>query len=427
MTSAGDSEADEGVASRPRGRPEPRGGGTSALQRGVRFACLDGYRALAALAVVAFHVLSYARLRGSTRFDDVWMRLGNYGVSVFFLLSGFLLWRPFVVEHFGGPAPRTTSEYLRARLARLGPAYWTALAALLFSFGLARAGSAGDLLTYAGFAQTYRAGTAFGGLAVAWTLCVEASFYVLLPVLAWGLRRWNGRRGHPGTSPLATQLVVLASLYLVAVLWRSAMVFGQPDLGRAMLWLPAYLDWFALGMLLAVAHTWVASGGVPPRPISALAASPWLCWLFALGLFGVSTQLGIPAGFQPATPAQTMGRFLLNGTSALLLLVPGVLGDQHAGPIRRALRSRPLVWLGSVSYGIYLWHTIWLRQVEAWVAEGDHPGAALAVLATVVTLTLVTATISFEMIEKPALRLGRRPRHRHAPSRARDPGLAAAP
>lgn len=405
----------------PACRPEPS---SNAVER---FGCLDGYRALAALAVVAFHVLSYARLRGSTVLDDVWLRLGNYGVTIFFLLSGFLLWRPYVVRHLDGRPPRPTGEFLRARVLRILPAYWAALAALLFVFRLARPGPLDDTLAYFGLVQTYRSGTFLGGLGVAWTLCLEASFYLMVPGLAWLVHRASRSRARDLVARMRVQLAVLAGLYAVAVAWRLAVLLVKPDSRLALYWLPAYLDWFALGMLAAVIHTWSSRGGRLPRWIADLAGAPWLCWALAAGVYGVCTQLGLPAGFSAPTPAQTMGRFLLNGTSALLLLLPGMLGDSGQGGIRRALSSRALVWFGSISYGIYLWHTIWLRQVEQWVSAGQYPGGVVAVLAAVLALTVATAAISFETIEKPAMRL-RWSRRRRAPGRAPgDAELAAAP
>jgi len=416
------------VRTQHRGEGRTRAGAPDSPPRTTeRFPCLDGYRALAALAVVLFHVLSYARLRGSTALDDVWLRLGNYGVTIFFLLSGFLLWRPYVVAHFDGRPSRPTGAYLRARVLRIAPAYWVALAALILGFRFVEAGSIGDTAAYVGLVQIYRADTVLGGLGVAWTLCIEISFYLMIPGLARAVKRYDRSRAPTLGARMRAQLGVVASLYLIAVIWRLVMVLGSPDLGPTLHWLPAYLDWFALGMLAAVTHSWVARGGGLPRWANDLVDAPWLCWALAAGVYGVCTQLGLPPGFAAATGAQTMGRFLLNGTSALLLLLPGVLGDPNKGGIRKTLRSRGLTWLGSISFGIYLWHTIWLRQVERWVAAGQYPDGAVAMLAAVMALTVGTAMISFETIEKPAMRLRRWPRGRAPHPVPGDADLAAAP
>ena len=115
---------------------------------------------------------------------------------VFFAISGFLLYRPFVVAHAGmRPAPRV-GAYARRRLLRILPAYWLALTILSIWPGVE--GAFGDRWwVYYGFGQVYSVHTLIGGLAVAWSLCVEMSFYVLLPFFAAFVAWLVGRRRDP--------------------------------------------------------------------------------------------------------------------------------------------------------------------------------------------------------------------------------------
>jgi peptidoglycan/LPS O-acetylase OafA/YrhL len=108
------------------------------LSAGAYFPSLDGYRALAALSVVLFHTVSTLGL-GSTRWwGELILPMGSFGVSVFFLLSGFLLYRPFVLAAVKrSPSPRLGVYYTR-RFFRILPGYWLALAGLFFVFGVRR-------------------------------------------------------------------------------------------------------------------------------------------------------------------------------------------------------------------------------------------------------------------------------------------------
>ena len=154
-----------------------------------RFGLLDPVRAIAALMVVATHVASWA---GLTRTPGVVAAIGarlDVGVTVFFVLSGFLLYRPFVRARLLGRTAPSAGAYAWRRVLRIVPAYWVALALSALVLGMAEVWR--SPLTYFGFAQIYGDGV-LGGLPQAWTLCVEVTFYVFLPVWALALRRLHG-------------------------------------------------------------------------------------------------------------------------------------------------------------------------------------------------------------------------------------------
>jgi peptidoglycan/LPS O-acetylase OafA/YrhL len=119
---------------------------------------------------------------------------------------------------------------------------------------------------------------------------------------------------------------------------------------------------------------------------------------------------------------QTMGRPLFGGLSALFLPLPGTLGD---GTTRRGaawLASRPMVALGAISYGVYLWHTQWIELYVEWRNAGDVPDHTAVLLAFVVAATIASATFSWFVVERPFVRLAarhlarpRRPRPTPAP------------
>jgi peptidoglycan/LPS O-acetylase OafA/YrhL len=164
------------------------------------------------------------------------------------------------------------------------------------------------------------------GLGIAWTLVIEVSFYLALPFLAWAIRSVRPR----GTlrDKLVVQLGGLAVLYLLAVAVRvwSLWFLDVPQytrgdwfpLSQLAFWLIGYLDWFALGMALAVASTWAAKGGRLPRVLVALGNYPAVSWFLGLELFWVAYQLNIPAAHSALlTEWQYLGIAFLYGLVAL--------------------------------------------------------------------------------------------------------------
>jgi peptidoglycan/LPS O-acetylase OafA/YrhL len=156
-----------------------------------RFPLLDGVRALAALSVVLLHVADGTGFAQTNALGAFTARL-DLGVALFFVLSGFLLYRPFVAARLEGrPAP-TLPRYLRRRLLRIVPAFWLAML-VLGALGWIDVLNA-DWWRYFGFIQNLDPETALGGIAGAWSLCVEMAFYLVLPLWALAAARWLGGR-----------------------------------------------------------------------------------------------------------------------------------------------------------------------------------------------------------------------------------------
>jgi len=385
---------------------------TSHLRRspGVRrpelrphFDALDGMRALAAYGVVATHAgFNSGRSLDAGPFAPFLARL-DFGVTVFFLLSGFLLYRPFALTALTGrPAPALGRFYLR-RALRILPAYWLAVLGTLFLLS-ARTPSRTDVVSYLTLTQTYTHHNLDPSLTQMWTLAVEISFYAVLPGLGWlaRCRRWHG------VGPaLGRQLAMLAGMIAVAI---AADLYGHTGGHdqRSLIWLPANLDWFAAGMLLAVLSAVPAEARTGRRLLTRLhelATAAGSCWLVALLLFWLATlPIGGPRDLTLPSGWEWTIKHWLYAFAAAVLLLPLVFAD--GGRIGGVLASRPLRLLGRLSYGVYLWHLGLLLAIQRGLGQhtfGGHFGELFWLTAGSAT---AVAAVSWYGIERRILRLG---------------------
>lgn len=385
-----------------------------------RFPLFDSLRAIAALMVFAVHLPWVYRLAADNPVLPYFQQL-NVGVAVFFLISGFLLYRPFARTRYAGDRLQATLPYAERRALRLFPAYWVALAGAVVLVGKSGEAvtatpvlSVHGALAYFPLMQVYDSNTLLGGISAAWTLSVELSFYVMLPLWAMLLRR------VPCNSPrefLRSELVALGALFVVGVAWTSvaaaqkapgAAAFVDVTLIQPWLYvLPGYLDQFALGMALAVLSVVVVDRTEAPKPVRVVDRASWLPWLVAALVFLV---LGNVIDWLPGRTAQIIAIHELQGIFALALLLPAVFGDADRGLVRRLLANRVLLWIGLVSYGVYLWHVAIMSKLADLGALGGPDTVGFSALA--LALTLLVAAASFYGIERHALRLGRRLSHR---------------
>ena len=373
-----------------------------------RFPLVDGLRAIAALAVLVFHAGGATFYTLSHPFGSYVARL-NVGVTLFFVISGFLLYRPFLAARFGGPPAPRVRDYARRRALRILPAYWVALVILGLTADLA---FHGHVWVYALLLQGYRLDWVLGGIGPAWSLSIEAAFYAALPLYALGLARLE--RGRPRAQMIRIEAAGLAVVYVGALAVRMLAFHaagGQAALHTTLL---GTADWFAGGMALALASVVLDGRERRAAPARWVIDRPWIPWALAGVLFFVvATRLGIENGFIPVyTGRQWLAQQVLFGLIAVLLAAPAVFAGSGRGAVRRLLGARVMAWLGLVSYGIFLWHD---PVLVAWVRPHTighaHPFAAT--LAIVVPASVALGAASYYLVERPALRL-KEPRRRAA-------------
>ena len=384
-----------------------------------RFALFDSLRGIAVLCVIVYHVTIITGAMNQSVLGDLYGVLAN-GVIFFFVISGFLLYRPYVAAHASGRRRPNTRRFARRRMLRILPAYWTALTFLAIFPGIVGVFTTGEWWRYYFFLQDYSSRTSGGGIPPAWSLCVEVTFYALLPAWAIAIRTLSRRLGGRWVRSELLPLGVVAVLGIAVQVAASRLLIS--DL------LPTTLlgecVWFALGMALAVVSVGVDRDAIPRQPVRALAEHPGLSWLAAVACLVAVTAVLHPGGLfniivslhrrQPY--ARTLGSIVLLAGLSFFLVAPAVFGEHLGGLPRRVLAWRPLAYLGLVSYGVYLYHLV----VAQLLGESSDPlhfsMSGLGLVAKIHTLTtpvlfvltlagsVLIATASYYLIELPFLR-----------------------
>jgi peptidoglycan/LPS O-acetylase OafA/YrhL len=391
-----------------------------------RFPCFDGLRAVAALLVIGVHTAFVSGFTGRSGIGNYTSRL-EIGVSVFFVISGFLLYRPFAASHFADKAGPSVSSFWLRRLRRIVPAYWIAFFLITYVLhGDTIRHGWGSLAIYLGFAQIYSPYHVLTGITQAWSLCTEMSFYLALPLWA----AFVGRRRRPPDAQLRLELAGLAALTAASFAFRIWVLQWHTREATTMVnWLPAYTDLFALGMLLAVVSAYLQATDRRPgwlwHP-----ALPYLSWALALGAFVAVSNLGLPLTPVTASPVgSSLARQTCYGLFAFFVVAPAVFGPQERGVVRGLLQTRVLVLIGVVSYGVYLWHEAALALFLRWTGDRLFTIPLWELAGVVTALAILAATASYVLVERPIqrgrIRLPHRPAGRSSPVPAPAPAVAS--
>jgi len=372
---------------------------TSRVAASPVFPVLDTLRLVGALAVLTTHTSFQTgtyTLYGT--FGTFLARL-DVGVAIFFVLSGFLLSRPWLAAAAREDDLPRVRRYYRKRAARIWPVYvvTTVLALTLVPENEGR--GAGQWLSSLTLLDPYVMKQLPHGLTHMWSLSAEVAFYAALPlVMSVALRgRGGGRR-------LA---LVLTALCLLSVWWHTwlAHAFEPLVAGATGLWLPAYLLWFAGGIALARLHVSVADGaGRIPVRIAGLLSLPGVCWGIAAGLILVScTPLAGPTLLVQGSGAQALFKHVVYAVVGVVLVGSGVFAPQTSAYAQ--LMSRPwLRHLGHISYSVFCIHLVLLALAFRITGLEPFTGHGLLIWLTTVSLTLVAAEVLYRLVEMPAMR-----------------------
>lgn len=354
----------------------------------AHLAGLDGLRAIAVAAVVAFHLVPNA------------VPGGGIGVDIFFVISGFLITGLLIGERVDTGHIRLRSFWAR-RARRLLPALAILVlvcsSAALFIGGDVLLGIGRQVLGAATFSSNWLAvanGSSYFGDSTPelfrnlWSLAVEEQFYLVWPF-------------------------VVLLVMLVRPRWVRCAIFLAVAVGSAtemiLLYSPRVdptriyygTDTHSFGLALGAALA-VATVGMARRPLE------WAKWprrtLPAIGGLAVLSLIAIAVTLPADAALNFRGGLavvaVLSAVAILGAIVPGSL-------LGAALDAPPLRWIGARSYGIYLWH--WPLLVLVTAAEPrwqDSPGTQWMIGVTTVVITVVVAAISYQFVERPIRRVG---------------------
>ena len=340
---------------------------------GAYRADIDGLRALAVLSVVLYH------------FSAELLPSGFLGVDVFFVISGYVITSSLGTRSDASLGDLLLAFYAR-RVKRLVPALAlcvvvTGLAICLFDphpaaslhTGVAALFGLSNLYLLDQATDYFAAGVRANVFAQTWSLGVEEQFYLVFPLLVWvtGLARGAGRyRGGTGPALWTLGATVAASLSLFLLVGR--------DHATAAFYLMPTRFWELGAGALACTLT-VAGSGTPRRAVRALPPVVALVILVAVM-------------FAPAT-MQASSTII-----AVLLIMVLVGAASPATPVARLLSLAPVVYVGRISYSLYLWH--WsVLSLSRW-SVGIHPGTVWWQAALIVVL----AAGSYRYVEQPLRR-----------------------
>lgn len=402
---------------------------------------IDGVRGLCALALLITHVAMVSGLIG-TRETGGDVGPSNYiggffasglqiAAGVFFVLSGLYVYRPFAKSIItGGPAPDGTRNFVR-RALRLLPAYYLMYVVVLLAMNWNAIDSAWYVIRPLLLLHIYDMEW-MNGMEVTWTVPAMAQFYLLLPVLAWATRRYASRGATPRERAYRLMIPVP---FLVAIGFAWLFIVKAMDLGtRALFWWPMGLlpeigIGMALGILLALTQV---SPKDNPSLFRAAAARPNLFLLGAVITLLVNcarpfSEIGMDDIY---TVSGLVFFYVILAVFCVLVVVPLVAPGSHSRVIDATMGNRPIAYLGRISYGVYLWHFAVMHfYLQGGTLFGGDTQMILGIYGDagfwelqLVTLfgSVLLASISYYVLERPAMAWGERYLQRRAAAKRVD-------
>lgn len=404
----------------------------SALRRWLRplgsgpqeIAALDGLRALAALSVLAYHATATAGAKTIIAGHDLtWTYFyTESGVDLFFVLSGFLLFMPYARDILGGRAAPAAGEFYRRRALRILPAYYVCLGALTLTQLSVYTTPMGVQNILAHLFLLHDIFPPFNRTISGpfWTLAVEWQFYLMLPLIAWVIGRVS--RGSPRrliASVLGVITLALGLRWIDALATTSRAIFPP----NALTWIDLaqrivigsqgkYLEVFGVGMLCSVIYTLARSrpgalaGPWTQRAGLALLALALLIYLTMGPLVYIRRNAILAAYYlalRPSDQQMLAGPLLLGiGYGALTLGV--LLAPRWT---RAPFEWGPLRFIGLISYSLYLWHESIINWVFPMIPITGGFARGVVALAVGFGVAIPFAYVSYQLVERPFLRLRR--------------------
>ena len=345
---------------------------------------IDGLRFIAIMSVIFYHLNGYVTTKlgadGSRDMLSSFLRKGDFGVPLFFVISGFIISFPFARRAMAGLPPVQIRRYLTRRLTRLEPPYIISLIVMLALLVYLKGESMSGLLPHFGASAVYVHNVIFGRPSdinvVAWSLEVECQFYLLAPLLVSVFR----------LKSVSLRRAVLAAAIVVASLVGGLLL---PPASRWSLSLVHYASYFLTGFLLADVFlvTWKSA---PEKSLmwDVIGIVSWIA---------IASILYLPPQFRALMPLPILGAYCA----------------AFRGRLSNRLFRHPLIYvIGGMCYTIYLYHWLVISAVGRYALQvhamsGLSLGGALALMALMVVPPVIfISAVLFVVFEKPFMRVG---------------------
>lgn len=404
-------------------------------------AVLDGVRAFACLIVIWYHLDTVPRdmhvwnLQQSTSpFVTAFLYFGRYGVTLFFVLSGFLLFLPFAKALlFENTWPSIRRFYLR-RVFRILPAYFLSLIliVLLFQQRYLQPQHWNELGLFFVFLMDTSHATFKQLNAPFWTLAIEWQYYMLLPLLVLAIRAivWRVKQEYRLLATIGCLLALIAwgvftrylGVYFVNQHPSATFLLPRPVLNGILLLFYGqsgkYLEDFGVGMLLSLFFVYAQHPSVSPRLRAMLhRLSPWLwvigllclltmiLWNFNEGYAHIWPLFNTAFLFTNYYQLNELGFALSFGLCILALL----FGSSR---LRWPFEWSPLRWIGLISYSLYMWHfpllVVFIKWVQPFLSGWPLALNYSAYWLWVLLVILPFSFLFFIWVEKPGMKFGER-------------------
>ena len=348
---------------------ESRGELDGAALKRRRIPTLDGWRAVAILSVLCAH------LRRPPGWVAISPELGNWGVQLFFALSGFLITARLLEEYDQRGKIRWAEFYIRRVFRILPPALFilSVLAVLGLGMHLIPMNSR-QLLASVFFVRNYVGNGWY--TAHFWSLAVEEQFYLLWPAILC-------LAGMPRGGRIAVVLACAAAVWRLLDTRFDWIGHFQPELRGDF----HRTDYCIVQLFwgCGLAYLWRSQSA--RRALRRVVRDYWV-----IGVLAAQSLLFMlrPRGFEA-------------GVEILIAILPLITVADASGPLSRLLETRPFLWIGSLSYSVYLWQQLFLQSALPQRALGWIPG----MLGNLI-LAFLAASVSYYFIERPFIQVGRR-------------------
>jgi peptidoglycan/LPS O-acetylase OafA/YrhL len=391
-----------------------------------RVPIFDGLRGVCAVMLLVVHIAWTARLVGSYQDPPsnypaaVFIAGFQLAVGVFFLISGLFLFRPFARSIItDSPWPELGPYFLR-RALRLLPAYYLVVAVSLLMLNFHAINGLWYVLRPILLMQNYDP-VWMAGMDVTWTVPTEVQWYLALPLIAWAVSKY-ARKGADPVARARRMMIITPIFFVVGIIWF--IYIHSPGMGifpPQYFWPVGVAGNFGFGIWLGIMSALAqVSPKDNPGVFRVAARHPLLFWaagviVFAINCFHPWGRAGY--GDYDSLPA-SLAFYALFILFCTLIVLPMIAPNMKSQFIDDILGNRVIVYLGRISYGIYLWHFVVLNFYfrsgnifggDPMIVPAMRGKAGFFPLETGVLLgTILIASLSYYLVERPLLEYANR-------------------